>query len=210
MPRLSTLRVTLSFSFDMVESNYHNIDDSSMLEILSKLPLEVVKLSGVLLSLDESVPLPMIFPNVRIMELSHMEIHLHMLSHFAPMSKLEHLTIPLVLHEGCMPYRHNGPVNPSVHTLGISEGGRVACDNRLSLRAAETLLDIWPNLRRIVPPKPNQKYALSRDVVLLNASLSIVRKTRNLRGKIAKKYGREEAESMVPNDFFSSTFSGNV
>ncbi|KAG9092423.1 hypothetical protein FRC06_000105, partial [Ceratobasidium sp. 370] len=209
MTRLTTLRMNLCFSFDMIESNYHNISGPGMLETLSTLPLEVVKLGGVIMLLDESIHLHTIFPNVRIMELSHNETHLHMLSYFAPMSKLEHLTIPLILREGCVPYHHNSPGNLSLHTLEISEGGKLACDNRLSLSAAETLLDIWPNLRRIVPPNPKLKANLFRDAVWLDATLSIVRKTRNLRAKIAEKCGWKEAESMIPNDFFSSTFSSD-
>ncbi|KAG8746209.1 hypothetical protein FRC10_005725 [Ceratobasidium sp. 414] len=116
--RLSVLHLILEFNFLSLSRDHHNISSPTALSVLSKLPLEEVKLVGLLI--NDSADLSAMFPSVKRLEIPDAEVHLHMLTPFAAMPKLEQLTTALVLHEACVPYRHTVQGSPTFRTLKLA------------------------------------------------------------------------------------------
>ncbi|KAG9092424.1 hypothetical protein FRC06_000106 [Ceratobasidium sp. 370] len=201
-PSLSVLHLILEFNFLSMNRDYHNISNPTALGVLSKLPLEEVKLGGLII--NDSADLSAMFPSVKRLEIPDAEIHLHMLTPFAAMPKLEQFTTSLILHEACAPYRHTVPGSSTFRTLKLSAETDIPFNVGLLFQAGQTLLDIWPNIDQIVPASPEPNSDVDQAIESLHACLSIVRKARDQRARMAEKYGREEAELMFPDNFFSS------
>ncbi|KAG8698066.1 hypothetical protein FRC08_006162 [Ceratobasidium sp. 394] len=202
MTRLSVLHLTLELNFLSISRDYHNISNPAAMRVFSKLPLEEVKLGG--LMINDSADLSAMFPSVKRLEIPDAEIHLHMLTPFAAMPKLEQLTTSLILHEDCAPYRHTAPGSPTFRTLKLSIETDIPFNVRLLFQAGQTLLDIWPNIYQIVPASPEPGSDMDQTIESLHTCLSIVRKTRDRRVRMVEKYGWEEAASFFPESFFSA------
>jgi hypothetical protein len=133
--RLSDLRLSIDFSLDMIRSNYHHISDPVALGILTKLPLQAVKLVGV--SIRASVGLSTVFPNVKRLEMLGYQVYPNMLSPFAAMPNLEHLVVSLILDEDFLSYNDSPPGSLSLKTLEVAQAGRISCNTADSIHAAE-------------------------------------------------------------------------
>ncbi|KAG8717101.1 hypothetical protein FRC09_014754 [Ceratobasidium sp. 395] len=202
MSYLTVLHLIFDTGFVLIEDDNTgpSLTSPAAISVFSKLPLEEVKLIGVII--DNSTDLVSMFPSVRRLEVPDAEIHLHMLAPFAAMSKLEYLTLELVLHEDCEPYSDTTPGSPNFHTLELSNTSDLSANTELLFQAGQTLLSIWPSMRHVIQSHPYLGSETNNTFESFQTCISLVRKARGVRARMAERYGQEEAESMFPLDFF--------
>ncbi|KAG8717098.1 hypothetical protein FRC09_014751 [Ceratobasidium sp. 395] len=175
-PRLEQMTYLSVFLFDFDSiwpEGAYGFDSPTALNVLSRLPLERVKLGSI--AFDEAESLAAMFPIVKRLEVPNSNTSLHSLTALASMSSLERLRIPLTLPKDSAPYRHTIPCSPAFHTLELSSITGAPFDKELLLRASRTLLDIWPNLCQIVSFAPGWNQEMDHIINSFNACLLLMR-----------------------------------
>ncbi|KAG8717102.1 hypothetical protein FRC09_014755 [Ceratobasidium sp. 395] len=208
MTRLNVLLLDLDRGLTMPSDRDFNLVGPGVTSVFSKLPLEKVRLGCI--EFYDSVDLAAMFPSVRRLEFPYSCIRLHMLAPFAAMPKLEYLTIELDLRKGCEPYSGTISCSPNFHTLELSNMLELPSNLELLFQAGQTLLNVWPSMHRVTLSYPSLISREKEAFESLQACISLVRKAKGISTQMAEKYGREEAESMFPADFFSNTISSSV
>ncbi|QRV73817.1 hypothetical protein RhiJN_01831 [Ceratobasidium sp. AG-Ba] len=187
MPRLT--RLCLKFDFCAGENI---LNTPTALQILPTLPLQEVQLSG--LTIGDSIDFATLFPQVKFLGLPSHYIKMHSLAPFARMPCLECLTISLVISEHT---NYEQSSNLAFHTLKLSYDTDLPLDVNMLLQTARSLLGVWPNLSQVISSEEGSEPEFSQMIAAFQMCLSLLRKTQNLKTKIAEKYGQTEADSLV-------------
>ncbi|KAG9124495.1 hypothetical protein FRC07_011427 [Ceratobasidium sp. 392] len=202
LPRLEKMihLSTLRFSFNCMEiTDDLGFGSPSAARILSHLPLKEVELDCVWF--DELADLASMLPHVKQLEVPDSEMTLHLPTPFALLPQLEDLVVTLNLDEDLAFHHYPIPGSLAFRTLRLFHLSKIPFNVKLLLQASQTLLDIWPNIHQIVPASPNWKPQIDRIVASFNTCLSVARDARDLRARMAEKYGEKEAGSMLPGKF---------
>ncbi|KAG8734173.1 hypothetical protein FRC12_018621 [Ceratobasidium sp. 428] len=211
LKNISKLR-NLDIEFDHFNTNdVHRLNPGDFFDVLSQLPLQTIRIAGVqflgLLPLD----LGRVFPAVVEIRLPHQKADLNVFSRFATMPSLKHLTIAFSdwyrptdwlsqTHSCC----------PSLETLELTvtvdENKK---DNLLDLytvsyihTAATRILELFPNIQRIIWPHVDTDSFEHQQLCLLNTRIAVTREWNKARSRIAERYGHDAANALLPDENF--------
>ncbi|KAB5589448.1 hypothetical protein CTheo_7102 [Ceratobasidium theobromae] len=185
-PNLNMFHLDLDPNLDLEDA--YDIGDQDVMDTFSKLPLVSLTLSGVHISDWASTgSLRTVWPSVTTLRMRNQFASPLILSCFAQLPRLQHLTLNIYL-EGFIAC----PKLPSfcpLHTLEISAGGTAFEPENLEY-TSRFLLSLFPSLRRVVwagyhGDETPEQAAQRRFIGFLNHHLTMRRELEELRARCA-------------------------
>ncbi|KAG8735368.1 hypothetical protein FRC12_018108 [Ceratobasidium sp. 428] len=209
----------LDIEFQRLMGGPYRLNAKDFFDVLSHLPLQTIRITGVDFSDLLSLSLDTIFPTVVKLRLPHQKADLKVLSRFATMPSLKHLAIAFSDWYGTTDWlSRTHSCCPSLETLELTvtpdeevdededEDEEAALPDiypRPYIHTAATrILELFPNIKRITWPHVDTNSFEHQQLCLLNTRIAVTREWNRARGRIAERYGQDVANALLPDENF--------
>ncbi|QRV90490.1 F-box protein [Ceratobasidium sp. AG-Ba] len=196
MPKLRNL--DMSFGLIMNHLSGFRADSGSLidlntdevLDVLSRLPLEMVRISGAHFTKLWSISLDSVFATVVDLRLPHQEANLAHFAHFATMPRLKYLAVRFPSDSAGvqMPFMLKNTICPSLEVLELTlaleqeaESSSKAIYKRHIDVTASRILRIFPNIKAVTSRTLDKRSFEYHEISKINADITAIREKNGAR-----------------------------
>ncbi|KAG8722087.1 hypothetical protein FRC08_007194 [Ceratobasidium sp. 394] len=179
-----------------------DMNNTDVLDVLAQIPLRFVRLVRVKFSDVRAIRLEKVFPSVVDLEMPNQLAGLAELTSYAAIPNLKRLVIDFC-HDDTRGLSFGvNSVCVSLNTLewAYQRDTKRVCPTSCVHTIARSILNVFPNTKRIDIHKTYPTTEERQSLALLNTHITIIREWNNARARIAERYGWEEANHFLPDE----------